>query len=98
MGNSFFLVVFEGGIPPEVEERVNRLEDARVYRLQSNSLLLNLPDMPTHSVLVALMPDYDLDEDQITVVAFKLDGSYSGNYYKSLWDWLEEIPKTAVRS
>lgn len=98
MGDAFFLAVFKEGVPPEVAERAHGLVDGRAYKLLSNSLLISLPDRSAHSVLVMLVPDYDLVEDPIAVVVFKLDGSYSGNYYKSLWDWLEEIPKSAVRS
>ena len=80
-----FAAFFRDGIPADFEKRVNGLASGQPYRLSENLLLfLSHVDNPQY-----LRDPLGIDESTAGVL-LKLNGSYSGYFSKSLWDWLEE--------
>ena len=96
MDDDLFIAVFDGEVPPSVVERAQELDDVRVHELAANLLLVSVPDATSHSLVRMLMPEYDLTEDPGAVVVFKLNGSYTGYYHRSLWDWLDGVPSRKI--
>lgn len=96
MDDDLFIAVFDDDVPDDVIERAQALQGGRVHTLASNLLLISLPGSTANPIVRMLVPEYDLTEDPTAIVVFKLNGSYSGYYHRSLWDWLESSPKGAV--
>ena len=96
MADDLFIVVFDADVPPDVMDRAESLSDGRVHRLADNVLLVNFPNSTSRSLVRKLWPSYDLDDDPPAMVAFELNGSYSGYYYKRLWTWLDETVEQTV--
>ena len=94
--DDLFIVVFDEDVPRSIMERAEVLAD-RVHKLADNVLLISFPDLTTQGLVRVLVPDYD-QNDPATMAVFELNGSYSGYYYKSLWNWLRETRNRAVHS
>ena len=98
MDNDLFVAVFEGEVPVDVEDRAQRMVSSQVHRLAPNILLISSPSVDSNAIVRGLIPEYDLTEDPTVCVVFKLNGSYSGYFRKSLWNWLDTAQAIAERS
>ena len=85
-----FLVVFEEAIPSGVKERAETAFSAEgVFPLSENALLVRTATENPQ----ALSDVFGLADDEGAAhvgVIFRLNGSYYGHYYESLWDWLKK--------
>jgi hypothetical protein len=80
-----FAAFFQGGIPSDFVEKAGSLSTGEPYRLSDNILLFqSYVDNPQY-----LRDPLGIDAST-TGVLFKLNGSYSGYFSQSLWDWLKE--------
>lgn len=81
---TYYIVISDEPISDDALEKIKPSFDA--HRLQEGVVLLyTRSDVPTN------IPSELLGFGGATAgVVFKLNGSYAGHYYKSLWDWLDE--------
>ena len=80
-----FAVFFQGGIPGGFEEKVGGFSSSEPYRLSDDLLLFQSHEDNPERLRVPL----GIDGGTVGVL-LKLNGSYSGYFTKSLWDWLKE--------
>ena len=90
MANELFMAVFKKSAPSDIVKRARKLEDGGAHKVAPNVLLINHPSSSSEDLLKKLVPDFDENEDPTALVVFKLNGSYSGYYNKSLWNWLDD--------
>lgn len=91
-----FLVIFEEAIPAEIKERAEMVFTAEgVFQLSDHVLLVRTATENPQ----ALSDVFGLADDEGSAnvgVIFRLNGSYYGHYYASLWDWLKQAREVRV--
>ena len=85
-----FAAFFRDSIPADFEEKIGDLSTGEPYRLSDTLLLFQSPvDNPQF-----LREALQIGESKAGVV-LKLNGSYSGHFSRSLWEWLREARPVA---
>ena len=80
-----FAVFFRDGIPEDFEAKLGGFSPSEPYRLSGDLVLFQSHvDNPQY-----LREPLGIDDSSAGVL-FKLNGSYSGYFSKSLWAWLTE--------
>ena len=83
---SLYVAVFDGPVAAQIEAELGSSSlVADTYRLSESVLLISSPS----SAPGVLSGAIEMSDGRVGVV-FKLNGSYQGHFYTSLWDWLSE--------
>ena len=93
---NLFLVIFEEAIASEEKEQAKSSFSAGgVFELSDRILLVQTPISDPKSLSMSFGLSDEAGSSNVGVV-FKLDGSYYGHYYSSLWDWLKKAREVGV--
>ncbi len=83
-GKGLFIAVFEEPTPDVALERARAVSEEDVYQLSDHAVLLR----GYYGSAKALAKTLGMQEPT-TGIVLRLNGSYSGYHYQSLWDWLD---------
>lgn len=93
---NLYLVIFEEAIASEVKERAKSSDSTDgIFELSDRALLVRSPISDPKYLSAPLGLSEEAGSANVGV-AFKLDGSYFGHYYESLWDWLKKAREVGV--
>ena len=91
-----FLVALTEPLPDkELDEIVNGLQGTSIKVTTANLVLLASPHSSAEHISTAFGFTGESNPER-TGVVFKLNGSYFGYYYSSLWNWLRKARETNV--
>lgn len=86
-----FLVIFDEAIASEAKERATpHVPTEGIYQLSDHVLLVRSPIDDSKYVGAFFGLDGSPNNTDQVGVIFRLNGSYYGNYYTGLWDWLKK--------
>lgn len=90
-----FIIFYEDDVPSEIVERAQGLFKDGILSLSSRVLLVRTyADDPG-----ILSTAFDLSGTETPPkigIIFKLNGSFAGNYYPNVWDWLKDAREQTV--
>ena len=93
---NLFLVIFEEAIAAAAKEQAqSSFSSGGVFELSDRILLVQTPISDPKSLSASFGLSDEAGTSNVGVV-FKLDGSYYGHYYSSLWDWLKKAREVGV--
>ncbi len=93
---NLYLVFFEEAIASEVKEQAESSDSLDgVFELSDHALLVQSPISNPQYLSAPLGLSDEAGSANVGVV-FKLNGSYYGHYYDSLWDWLKKAREVGV--
>ena len=90
-----FIVVYEDETPAEILGKADALFGNGVLQLSDRVLLVRAYIDDPAQLSTALEVSGETDPSKVGVV-FKLNGSYAGNHYRNVWNWLKEARGQAV--
>ena len=90
-----FIVVYEDEAPADILAKAEALYGNGVLPLSDRVLLVRAYLDDPAGLSTALEVSGETDSSKVGVV-FKLNGSYAGNHYRNVWDWLAEARGQAV--
>ena len=91
---NLFIAIFDDEIPENLVEKASVMAQD-VFRLTERILLIRgYFDGP--STVSRMLGLHEEEEDRRIGIVFRLNGAYSGYYYRRTWDWLTtEVEKQA---
>ncbi len=76
-----FIVIFDEAAP--LDEIAKKFGDQNTYAFSDNTVAIKAPSPHTADIRTKM----DAEDDLIMLV-LKLNGTYSGHYYKRFWNWM----------